>query len=603
MPLSSTPQDIFEPSSYYELCADCRAVRLYFELREGGILQTNGQNGRRMRVMNVTDFNHANQVFELFDESTELSIFRRVQTLPNTKEGFRWMKEWLDNCVSRHDMCATKHSRLIPTRLIALNGVLRIVTPKSTSIVGSYAALSHCWGKTPSMKANTGDIKSLHRIIPWHELPQSFKDAVEVTRRLSIDYLWIDALCILQDSRADWKSEASRMGDYYQNAHLTISALDAPDGHSGFLQSARSLSTVQLRDGSCWRLRGPTWDQAMQASPLARRGWVFQERIQSKRIIHFAKNELLWECMTCRAEEGRVGYHDASKIKTSLAGHIPFHASAAELRQWYGIVGQYSSLNLTFDEDIFAAISGIAQEFQKATGLTYVGGIWLEHFPYGLLWYCDEVRIDGISLVAPSWSWASRRGPIKMIYTLPTTTPGKSHVAMATHEGDHDNINVQANLLDIQYEPDYDPLRPCRNIRMRVEAYCTMTHCLRSCDSRPPYTNPDLRRELDIYDQSHRQIGTGHLDYDMQLEDDSKECMAIILMQQDIGDRDDLPWWTREHVDDDAKIMYFMLVEKVLVNGMAVYKRIGIGQTVDAVNRRVFDTRWVQDIKKDEFIL
>ncbi|KAH4361063.1 hypothetical protein HBH99_256190 [Parastagonospora nodorum] len=138
---------------------------------------------------------------------------------------------------------------------------------------------------------------------------------------------------------------------------------------------------------------------------------------------------------------------------------------------------------------------------------------------------------------------------------------------------------------------------------MRVEAYCTMTHCLRSCDSRPPYTNPDLRRELDIYDQSHRQIGTGHLDYDMQLEDDSKECMAIILMQQDIGDRDDLPWWTREHVDDDAKIMYFMLVEKVLVNGMAVYKRIGIGQTVDAVNRRVFDTRWVQDIKKDEFIL
>ena len=115
MPLSSTPQDIFEPSSYYELCADCeqlllmehgdsyphhdektlersaakgcllcrlfyrvfcveaprypgRAVRLYFELREGGILQTNGQNGRRMRVMNVTDFNHANQVFELFDE-------------------------------------------------------------------------------------------------------------------------------------------------------------------------------------------------------------------------------------------------------------------------------------------------------------------------------------------------------------------------------------------------------------------------------------------------------------------------------------------------------------------------------------------------------
>ena len=399
--------------------------------------------------MNVTDFNNAKHVFELFDEckycasyisflccvelslcivaraATGLSVFRRVQTLPNTNEAFALMESWLGNCVSNHDICAPKHSKLVPTRLIALDGMVRLVTPESGSTVESYTALSHCWGKKPSIKANITNIKSLHRNIPWNELPKSFKDAIEVTRRLSINYLWIDALCILQDSRADWKTEASRMGEYYRIAHLTISALDAPDSHTGFLESPRNLSTVQLSDGSCWRLSGPTWDQTMQSSPLARRGWVLQERLQSRRMIHFAKNELLWECMTCRAEEGRVGHHDASKIKTSLAGPFAFHAGTAELRQWYEIVGQYSALDLTFDEDIFAAISGIAQEFQKATSLSYVAGIWLEHFPYGLLWHCDEVRLDGFSSVAPTWSWASRRGPIKMLYTLPTTTPEK----------------------------------------------------------------------------------------------------------------------------------------------------------------------------------
>ena len=138
---------------------------------------------------------------------------------------------------------------------------------------------------------------------------------------------------------------------------------------------------------------------------------------------------------------------------------------------------------------------------------------------------------------------------------------------------------------------------------MRIEAFCTKLLCRRSCDIRPPYTNPNLRRELDVYDQSHRHVGSGHWDYDIQLEDDTKECMAVILMQHSTANRTDLPWWVRESMDGKAKIIYFMLVEERVVDGIKVYKRIGIGQTLDLIDGIIFDVLKIQDMKRDVFII
>jgi hypothetical protein len=65
------------------------------------------------------------------------------------------------------------------------------------------------------------------------ELPKTFQDAIEISRRLDIRFLWIDSLCIIQDSKEDWLKESVIMGDIYQHAYCNIAATAAPDGRTG----------------------------------------------------------------------------------------------------------------------------------------------------------------------------------------------------------------------------------------------------------------------------------------------------------------------------------------------------------------------------------
>jgi hypothetical protein len=155
-------------------------------------------------------------------------------------------------CISNHSACSYGRNDITPTRFLSVAAELRIVEAGADHVGKAYAALSHCWGATPAIKRTSCNIRTLKASVDWNELPQNFKDAVIVARKLPIDYLWLDALCILQDSPDDWQHEASRMGDYYRNAYLTISALGVPDGNAEFL-TPRVSSLLRLRDGLCWR--------------------------------------------------------------------------------------------------------------------------------------------------------------------------------------------------------------------------------------------------------------------------------------------------------------------------------------------------------------
>ncbi|KAF2817515.1 uncharacterized protein BDZ99DRAFT_360764, partial [Mytilinidion resinicola] len=134
------------------------------------------------------------------------------------------------NCDARHCFCGAASAGFTPTRLLAVNDVLlRIVTGKPEH--HRYAALSYCWGQISTgrdlfltTKCNiTARLSSLQ----MNELPQALQDAVQVSRALSVDYLWINAICIIQDDFEDWSKEASRMGTIYKHAYFTIAATDS----------------------------------------------------------------------------------------------------------------------------------------------------------------------------------------------------------------------------------------------------------------------------------------------------------------------------------------------------------------------------------------
>lgn len=150
--------------------------------------------------------------------------------------------EWIQECSKFHETCVPKpENGLLPNRLVDVDTVddlnkMKLVSSEGQT--GEYAALSYCWGQKdqPVMTKNQNFKDFLDEGLPVDELPQTIIDAVRVTRRLGIRYLWVDVLCIIQDSREDKDREIGRLQDYFANAYVTIIAANAPSCHSGFLK-------------------------------------------------------------------------------------------------------------------------------------------------------------------------------------------------------------------------------------------------------------------------------------------------------------------------------------------------------------------------------
>jgi hypothetical protein len=145
--------------------------------------------------------------------------------------------------------------------------------------------------------------------IPFETLPATYRDAVVVARKLAVRYVWIDALCIVQDDANDWLEQSAIMGNIHVNAICTLAAHSATDDTRGFLDSSLSADTTVLLgvhsannrgedEGAVLASPGRHPEMEIGNSPLSRRGWVVQERLLSPRIIHFVPNGIYLECLS-----------------------------------------------------------------------------------------------------------------------------------------------------------------------------------------------------------------------------------------------------------------------------------------------------------------
>jgi len=98
--------------------------------------------------------------------------------------------------------------------------------------------------------------------IPPSKLPKSFRDAIQITRRLGYEYIWIDSLCIIQDDPADWERESAKMAEIYENAVLTIAVSDAVDSLRGCFRH-----TAKLAGTKSWEVTVVPFDRRIVASP------------------------------------------------------------------------------------------------------------------------------------------------------------------------------------------------------------------------------------------------------------------------------------------------------------------------------------------------
>lgn len=141
-------------------------------------------------------------------------------------------RNWLLTCATEHESCkAGREPDFFPSRLIDVgtsDDTIRLVLTSDCDFASDtpYFALSHCWGTDRGivpLRTTTKNITQfLDRIDP-SELSKTFRDAIEVVRRLGLSrYLWIDSLCIIQDWYHDFTVECAKMDRVYSQAYCTI---------------------------------------------------------------------------------------------------------------------------------------------------------------------------------------------------------------------------------------------------------------------------------------------------------------------------------------------------------------------------------------------
>ncbi|KAH8589343.1 heterokaryon incompatibility protein-domain-containing protein, partial [Bisporella sp. PMI_857] len=153
------------------------------------------------------------------------SSHRLVSPRPENAECIDLARAWLDTCRSSHYRCAPSSYTSCPKRLLQVRGNLVYLREGNyDEPLPLFATLSYCWGVGKKLETTAETIEAHKRGIPITLLPRTIGDAVKVATWLGIQYIWVDALCIVQDSKDDWETECAKMGSYYNNSVLTISA-------------------------------------------------------------------------------------------------------------------------------------------------------------------------------------------------------------------------------------------------------------------------------------------------------------------------------------------------------------------------------------------
>ena len=444
---------------------------------------------------------HASFKFEEIEFSMEMTQRQRydrldIQPGPTTgsQSCFDIQKSWLYTCLNTHDQCSKYRlpSGGFPTRLICLHGTntsSTVQVQNMSCVQGDvdYVALSHCWGKKKSSVLTTQNQHDVEQGIELNSLPSTFRDAIRITQQLGYHYLWIDSLCILQDSDTDWNRESTAMAIIYSNAVCTIATLDTEDSDSGIFAARNPLAFRRLHltipdgrvakattsrtrespsspEGAMFYRVGHPTREAFPDSPLLKRAWVLQELVLSPRVIYYGNRQVFWECSKGHASETdqkllklTYGSLKSKWLQVLQDQSTPGHSTADSEywgtdvynfnTMWGDILDEYTSRALTYDKDRTAAISGLMARIEQAGPLRQVEGLWTQHMLLELLWKAmpPGKRIDNSS---PTWSWCSLSSPV---YSGCVRNRGMTYEAaihcVPTRECNH--LTIETTLVEV----------------------------------------------------------------------------------------------------------------------------------------------------------
>jgi hypothetical protein len=355
---------------------------------------------------------------------------------------------WLDDCQKNHRLCtvfqtSAASTRQLPKRIINIADPERPFLASPSDMNLSYVTLSYKWGESRRYVTNLQNLEQHKTKIPLKALPWTFKDAIYVANTLGFSWLWIDALCILQDSKDEQMHEIEKMDLIFRHSALTLFAAAAEHADAGlsvsrdprWIKPCRLMLKTTLGERTVQGSAYITLDDIDEESckPLFGRGWVLQEEVMSTRGLIFGP-QLSWRCMCAKSSEKipdieRDKSGDGWNLLRLWIQHqdpVPNRdpwQRGNQFDHWYSMVTKYSRRALTYSSDVLPALAGVASAMATTHNCTYIAGLWQEDLQVGLCWYVTGSspldreplgkRTDpppGSCPAMPSWSWISQWG-------------------------------------------------------------------------------------------------------------------------------------------------------------------------------------------------
>ncbi|KAL2202328.1 hypothetical protein CC79DRAFT_1377005 [Sarocladium strictum] len=235
--------------------------------------------------------------------------------------------------------------------------------------------------------------KHLHTCLDSHKTCENFSQTGTLPLRLIeyhlsyATYLWIDAVCLVQDDIDEWRREAPRMADTYSNAMLCISADSAASSESDLITplSAYPLELDRQDDSNNQIFLFPvksdpseSFQTTIRAATITSRAWTMQERFLSPRILHIGRLESFLECWQGVASE--------DKQKDPVYSHSETQTAQA-LDAWYSLAMEYSARRQTNFKDRLFAFHALTQRFEQRFEASNLYGLWTNDPYNSLLWF------------------------------------------------------------------------------------------------------------------------------------------------------------------------------------------------------------------------
>lgn len=358
------------------------------------------------------------------DASTQLL---RGRLIPGDSLDFELLRSWLSRCSKNHG------SECAPDTAIG-DFCLRVIDVRSRRVVEAppscrYLALSYVWGDSRQLLLEQNTYARLTSEggldEQCHDISSTIKDAMLLCEKLKESYLWVDALCIMHDDNVDRNRQIANMHAIYASATLTIVAaagnpgVGASAGIPGVRAGSRDLKQcIEILNGLSLITSNRPFLASMSNSEWDKRGWTFQEKLLSKRLLICSEHQAFYHCTRATWYEDAIleGGSDMAIDLSENEGlknrryHQKPPLDASPTEQYTICVAGYGSRSLKFDADALNAFSGIIETLKPKFSSEFIYGMPESLFDVAMTWRRFNHFPERRRNYFPSWSWLGTRG-------------------------------------------------------------------------------------------------------------------------------------------------------------------------------------------------